>query len=137
MFSIVWMFSLVMNALVLLLGKHLCSHSSTDNFYDCLFSIGNFCVWKDFPLPLQIAARELNICAYEDHNYIVASIPTHRLFVHARRLVAKGYKVGVVKQTETAAIKAAGANKSTTFKREITALYTKSTMIGQDILLWR
>ena len=47
------------------------------------------------------------------------------------RLVAAGYKVGVVKQTETAAIKAAGANRSGLFTRELTALYTRSTLIGQ------
>ena len=65
---------------------------------------------------------------------MVASIPVHRLFVHARRLVAKGYKVGVVKQVETAALKAAGDNRHAPFKRQLSALYTKSTMIGEDIL---
>ncbi|KAM7321040.1 hypothetical protein ACRRTK_020293 [Alexandromys fortis] len=64
---------------------------------------------------------------------MTASIPTHRLFVHVRRLVAKGYKVGVVKQTETAALKAIGDNKSSVFSRKLTALYTKSTLIGEDV----
>ncbi len=45
-----------------------------------------------------------------------------------------GYKVGVVKQTETAAIKAQGANKSQPFTRELTAVYTKATYIPEDIL---
>lgn len=65
---------------------------------------------------------------------MTASIPTHRLFVHVRRLVAKGHKVGVVKQMETAALKAAGDNKGQPFERKLTALYTKSTLIGEDIL---
>lgn len=56
----------------------------------------------------EVAAKVLNIFCHTDHNFMTASIPTHRLFVHLRRLVAAGYKVGVVKQTETAAIKAAG-----------------------------
>lgn len=43
-------------------------------------------------------------------------------------------KVGVVKQTETAALKAIGDNKSSVFSRKLTALYTKSTLIGEDIL---
>ena len=47
------------------------------------------------------------------------------------RLVSKGYKVGVVKQTETAALKAAGENKSKLFTRELQALYTKTTLVGE------
>lgn len=35
---------------------------------------------------------------------------------------------------ETAALKAAGENKSSVFSRKLTALYTKSTLIGEDIL---
>ncbi|XP_042637261.1 DNA mismatch repair protein Msh3 [Orycteropus afer afer] len=81
----------------------------------------------------EIAARELNIYCHLDHNFMTASIPAHRLFVHVRRLVAKGYKVGVVKQTETAALKAIGDNKSSVFSRKLTALYTKSTLIGEDV----
>ncbi|KAM7166813.1 DNA mismatch repair protein Msh3 isoform 1-T1 [Macrochelys suwanniensis] len=81
----------------------------------------------------EIAAKELNIYCHQDHNFMTASIPTHRLFVHVRRLVAKGYKVGVVKQMETAALKAAGENKSSLFTRKLTALYTKSTLIGEDV----
>ncbi|XP_027490328.1 DNA mismatch repair protein Msh3 isoform X7 [Corapipo altera] len=81
----------------------------------------------------EIAARELNIYCHLDHNFMTASIPSHRLFVHVRRLVAKGHKVGVIKQMETAALKAAGENKSSLFSRKLTALYTKSTLIGEDV----
>ena len=45
------------------------------------------------------------------------------------RLVAAGYKVGVVSQTETAALKAVSATKSAPFSRKLTALYTRSTFI--------
>ncbi|XP_059693076.1 DNA mismatch repair protein Msh3 isoform X4 [Haemorhous mexicanus] len=81
----------------------------------------------------EIAAKELNIYCHLDHNFMTASIPSHRLFVHVRRLVAKGHKVGVIKQMETAALKAAGENKSSLFSRKLTALYTKSTLIGEDV----
>ncbi|XP_036382705.1 DNA mismatch repair protein Msh3 [Megalops cyprinoides] len=81
----------------------------------------------------EIAARELNIFCHMDHNFMTASIPTHRLFVHVRRLVSQGYKVGVVKQTETTALKASGANKSALFTRQLSALYTKSTLVGEDV----
>ncbi len=41
----------------------------------------------------QIAAKELNIFCHLDHNFMTCSIPTHRLFVHVRRLVSHGHKV--------------------------------------------
>ncbi|KAJ6876274.1 DNA mismatch repair protein MSH3 [Populus alba x Populus x berolinensis] len=76
----------------------------------------------------KIAARVLGIYAHKDHNFMTASVPTFRLNVHVRRLVSEGYKVGVVKQTETAAIKAHGENKSGPFCRGLSALYTKATL---------
>lgn len=79
------------------------------------------------------AAHVLKIYCHQDHNFMTASIPVHRLFVHVRRLVAAGYKVGVVKQMETAALKACGDNKSGPFTRQLTAMYTKSTLFGQDV----
>lgn len=47
-------------------------------------------------LCVQIAAKELNIFCHLDHNFMTASIPTHRLFVHLRRLVSQGFKVSHV-----------------------------------------
>ncbi|XP_054842632.1 DNA mismatch repair protein Msh3 [Eublepharis macularius] len=89
--------------------------------------------YRFFGEDAEVAAKELNIFCHQDHNFMTASIPTHRLFVHVRRLVAKGYKVGVVKQMETAALKAVGEKKSSLFTRKLTALYTKSTVIGEDV----
>lgn len=43
--------------------------------------------------------------------------------------------MGVVKQTETSAIKASGTNRNTLFTRQLSALYTKSTLVGEGILL--
>ena len=45
------------------------------------------------------------------------------------RLVTAGHKVGVVRQTETAALKAVGDNRSAPFERKLTNLYTKGTYI--------
>lgn len=39
----------------------------------------------------------------------------------------------MVKQTETAALKAAGSNKSAPFERQLSAMYTRSTLIGEDV----
>ena len=58
-----------------------------------------------------------------------ASIPVHRLHVHVKRLVTAGHKVGVVRQLETAALKAAGDNRNAPFVRRLTNLYTKGTYI--------
>ena len=49
------------------------------------------------------------------------------------RLVAAGHKVGVVKQTETAALKAASDKKAGPFSRELTSLYTRATLLGPDV----
>jgi len=46
-----------------------------------------------------------------------------------KRLVAAGHKVGVVRQLETAALKAAGDNRNAPFVRKLTNLYTKGTYI--------
>ena len=58
-----------------------------------------------------------------------ASIPVHRLHVHVKRLVAAGHKVGVVRQLETAALKAVGDNRNAPFTRKLTNLYTKGTYV--------
>ncbi|XP_052281560.1 DNA mismatch repair protein Msh3-like isoform X2 [Dreissena polymorpha] len=79
-----------------------------------------------------VAGEILKIFTHQDHNFLTASIPVHRLEVHVGRLVAAGYKVGIVSQTETAALKAAGTNRNVPFTRKLTALYTRSTMIGLD-----
>lgn len=84
--------------------------------------------YRFFGEDAEIAARILGIYAHADHNFMTASVPTFRLNVHVRRLVSAGYKVGVVKQTETAAIKAHGSNRSGPFCRGLSALYTKATL---------
>ena len=56
------------------------------------------------------------------------------LYYFIYRLVAAGYKVGVVKQTETAALKAASSKRTGPFTRELTALYTRATLLGPDVV---
>jgi DNA mismatch repair protein MSH3 len=45
------------------------------------------------------------------------------------RLVNAGYRVGIVRQTETAALKAVGSNRSAPFQRELSQMITKGTMV--------
>lgn len=84
--------------------------------------------YRFFGEDAEVAARVLGIYAHMDHSFMTASVPTFRLNVHVRRLVNAGYKVGVVKQTETAAIKAHGSNRLGPFCRGLSALYTKATL---------
>lgn len=49
--------------------------------------------------------------------------------MHAKRLVAAGHKIGIVRQIETAALKKAGDNRNTPFVRKLTNVYTKGTYI--------
>jgi len=90
--------------------------------------------YRFFGNDAETAARVLGIFAYYNHNFLSASVPTFRLHVHVRRLVEAGYKVGVVRQTETAAIKAHGANKAGPFTRGLSALYTRATLEAAEDL---
>ena len=105
--------------------------------------------FKFFGEDARVASKELSIVCipgkmrYDEHpseahydRFASASVPVHRLHVHVKRLVEAGHKVGVVRQLETAALKAAGDNRNTPFVRKLTNLYTKGTYIddveGQD-----
>lgn len=98
--------------------------------------------FKFFGEDARTAAKELGIVCipgkfrYDEHQseahldrFASASIPVHRLPVHAKRLVTAGHKIGVVRQTETAALKKAGDNRNTPFVRKLTNVYTKGTYI--------
>jgi len=93
----------------------------------------------------RIAAKELSIVCipgkyrFDEHpseahidRFASASVPVHRLHVHVKRLVSAGHKVGVVRQLETAALKAAGDNRNKAFERGLTNLYTKGTYIDDQ-----
>ncbi|KAI0247060.1 DNA mismatch repair protein MSH3 [Lactifluus subvellereus] len=85
--------------------------------------------YKFFGEDAKIAAKELGIVAYPDRNFIVASVPTHRRDIHLRKLLSRGHKVGIVAQTETAALKKVGENRNAPFERELTHLYTAVTYV--------
>ena len=78
-----------------------------------------------------VAAKHLGIWAHRRGNFLNASVPTFRLHIHCRRLCEAGYKVGVVRQTDTAALKAASDKKSGPFERTLSAVYTHATIDAQ------
>ncbi|KAF8963823.1 Mismatch repair protein msh3, partial [Entomortierella lignicola] len=100
-----------------------------DQYPDAILCIEVGYKFRFFGEDAEIASKELCIAHFMDHNFYTASIPIHRLDVHVRRLVHAGYKVGVVRQMETAALKSAGDNKSAPFTRKLTNLYTKATFL--------
>nr|CAD7456807.1 unnamed protein product [Timema tahoe] len=82
----------------------------------------------------QIAGKVLNICTTMYNNFLTAVIPTMRLHVHLRRLVEEGYKVGVVNQVESSLTRSTSENKNIVFNRQLVGVYSKATLIGDDIL---
>jgi len=76
--------------------------------------------FKFFGEDAKIAAKELNIACYMSQHFFTAMVPVHRLQVHIKRLVTAGYKVGVVRQKETAALKKVGDNRNAPFTRDLT-----------------
>lgn len=90
----------------------------------------------------RIASKELGLVCipgkfrYDRHpseahytKFASASFPLARLHVHVKRLVNAGHKVGVVKQLETAALKAVSDNRNAPFVRQLTNVYTKGTYV--------
>lgn len=104
-----------------------------DAYPDTILFVESGYRYRFFGKDAEIASKLLNIQANMSHNFLSGSVPVHRLHVHARKFVQEGYKVGVVSQTETAALKAISNNKNGPFERNITAIYTKSTFIDEDI----
>ncbi|KAJ3105211.1 Mismatch repair protein msh3 [Phlyctochytrium planicorne] len=114
---------------------------------DCMLVVEVGYKFRFFEEDALAASKALNIVAYKDKNMFGASIPTQRLNVHVKKLVQLGYKVGIVRQTETAAIKgldetmqlidllltAAGDNKSAPFQRKLTNIYTRGTFIDMEV----
>ncbi|EEY57444.1 DNA mismatch repair protein Msh3, putative [Phytophthora infestans T30-4] len=77
------------------------------------------------------AAAVLDIRAQQHKNFLETSVPVHRTLFHARRLVHAGFKVGVVKQMDSVAMravnKAPGAQRKP-LERCVTDIYTRATI---------
>ncbi|KAF7968561.1 hypothetical protein HWV62_30097 [Athelia sp. TMB] len=83
------------------------------------------------PMVSQIAAKELGIACFPHRNFTEAMIPEYRRDIHLKKLLSKGYKVGIVQQTETAALKKVGDNRNAPFERKLTSLYTAATYVDE------
>ncbi|KAJ1868413.1 Mismatch repair protein msh3 [Coemansia sp. RSA 989] len=87
--------------------------------------------YRFFGEDARIASQVLGIMCTVANNFYNASIPTPRLMIHVRRLVFAGYKVGILRQTETAALKAVSDNKNAPFTRQLADVFTLGTMVEE------
>lgn len=94
---------------------------------------GNDAVVASQLLNIMLIRGNLDLEERNYERYAYCSIPDNRLHIHLQRLLNNGLKVGVVKQTETAAIKSV-ESKSGLFERKITGVYTKATYMGDELL---
>lgn len=76
----------------------------------------------------EITAPILRLFAYCERGQLRASFPVPSLPKSVRKLVAAGHAVGVVRQTETAALKKASSERSGPFERKLTAIFTAATV---------
>jgi len=81
-----------------------------------------------------VAAKVLGLGSFKMKNFLQASFPTHRLHVHVKRLVEHGHLVGVVSQTETAALKKQSQTRNKLFDRSLKALYSRATFLRDSTL---
>lgn len=86
--------------------------------------------YRFFGEDADVASRVCRIYSYFDHNFNTASVPTVRLSHHVTKLVQAGYKVGVVRQVETAALKRASDKSSGPFERKLCEVYSRGTLVA-------
>ncbi|XP_054715285.1 DNA mismatch repair protein Msh3-like [Uloborus diversus] len=91
--------------------------------------------YKLFGEDAEVASKHLNMPVYKKYNLKHTVINSGCINSYIKRLVLKGFKVGVVKQTESTALKAAGENRNELFTRELHSLYTKATLIDDPKIL--
>ena len=67
--------------------------SIRQQYPDCLLMVECGYRMRFFGADAIAAAKVLSIYAHQDHNFMVASVPTHRAFIHCQRLLTAGHKV--------------------------------------------
>lgn len=95
-----------------------------------LFEVGY--KYKLYGEDARLARALLRVVAFVDHSFLTAMVPAVRVAFHVRRLVAAGHRVGLVRQTEVAAVKALSDARSRPFARALTDIYTPATLVGPD-----
>eukprot|EP00644_Phytophthora_capsici_P010819 jgi/Phyca11/542438/estExt2_Genewise1Plus.C_PHYCAscaffold_90349 len=101
------------------------THPDTLLLFECGYRM------RIFDKDAENAAKVLGIRAQQHKNFLEASVPVHRTMIHARRLVHAGFKVGVVKQVDSVAMRAATKVPGVQRKpidRCVAEIYTRATI---------
>ncbi|KZV92839.1 hypothetical protein EXIGLDRAFT_717809 [Exidia glandulosa HHB12029] len=77
----------------------------------------------------RVAAQALGFVCYRMRNFLSASFPLQTRPQHVKKLLSLGHKVGVIGQSETAALKKAGTNRNSLFERKLLHIWTSATYI--------
>ncbi|DBA00489.1 TPA: hypothetical protein N0F65_002732 [Lagenidium giganteum] len=82
----------------------------------------------------EIASRVLGISVHQPKHFLQGSVPVCRAMVHTRTLTRAGHKVGIVKQLDTAAMRAQlpAAQRKATLDRDVAEVYTWATVPFPD-----
>jgi DNA mismatch repair protein MSH3 len=95
--------------------------------------------YKLFGEDAKIASKILNIMYISgsedlDQQFAYCSFPDFKLHINLKRLLNHGHKIGVVKQMESAIVKEIekSSKSSDVMRREVTAVYTKGTYMGDE-----
>ena len=88
--------------------------------------------YKVYGEDARLARALLRVVAFVDYSFLSLMVPAVRVAFHVRRLVAAGHRVGLVRQTEVAAVKALSDTRSRPFARALTDIYTPATLVGPD-----
>ncbi|KAE9300941.1 hypothetical protein PF008_g22885 [Phytophthora fragariae] len=105
------------------------THPDTLLLFECGYRM------RIFAEDAENAAAVLGIRAQRYKNFVEASVPVQRTLFHARRLVHAGFKVGIVRQTDSVAMRAAsktpGAQRKP-LERCVAEVYTRATIPNVD-----
>lgn len=97
--------------------------------------------YKLFGKDAEAAAKILGIMYIPDNSpdperavFSYCSFPDFKLHINIKRLLSHGFKVGVIKQMESAIAKAVEkSGRSDVMKREVTGVYTKGTYMDDEL----
>jgi DNA mismatch repair protein MSH3 len=110
-----------------------------------MFEVGYKCLF--YGEDSATASRELGVNHSTEHKLPSAMVPMDRRDLYLKTyvitecadlnlsvnfsLLMKGYKVGLVEQTETRALKKASSNRNTVFHRAVKHIYTAATYVDE------
>ncbi|CUM67779.1 uncharacterized protein PRCAT00005484001 [Priceomyces carsonii] len=93
--------------------------------------------YKLFGEDAKVGSKILNISYILDENdskFSYCSFPVFKLHINLKRLLVHGFKIGVIKQAETAIVKSTDKSSSPDLmKRKLTGVYTKGTYMNDEV----